>query len=263
LTSFVEDFTFQPSTKESMNMTRTTISLVSLLFVSACLLGCAPDPSKDAPAATIHEENAPAKPEAKVEAQPKAEKPAAPVEVEKVTTAKEPSPTQAGHVSLGGSVSFLGSKVTDAHECLFRTWSGTAIQGEKGSGWALNIEIDVKSVFCDAKERSEWSAKLDKHLRSEDFFDAPNHPKATFESTEVRAEAEGENTHVIKGNLTLRGKTKLVSFPATVQITEQRVTGKAKFTINRKDFGIVYPGKADDLIRDGVVLKLQFSGSRV
>ncbi len=30
----------------------------------------------------------------------------------------------------------------------------------------------------------------------------------------------------------------------------------AEFAINRKDFGIVYAGKADDLIRDGVVIKL-------
>ena len=30
----------------------------------------------------------------------------------------------------------------------------------------------------------------------------------------------------------------------------------AEFAINRKDFGLLYPGKADDLIRDGVVIKL-------
>lgn len=250
-------------------MTRTTISNLVLLVASICLVACAPDPSKDAPAATIHDEKALDKPGAtadpKVEAsaEPKVEAKAEPrVAVKKVMTATEASPAKPGHVILGGSVGFIGSKVTASQECMFRTWSGTAIEGQKG-GWGLKIEIDVKSVFCNPKERQEWSAKLDKHLRSEDFFDAPNHPKAIFESTEVRDEVEGENTHVIQGNLTLRGKTKLVSFPAKVQITDKRVSGKAEFSINRKDFGIVYPGKADDLIRDGVVLKLQFSGSRV
>jgi hypothetical protein len=34
------------------------------------------------------------------------------------------------------------------------------------------------------------------------------------------------------------------------------VTFDTEFAINRKDFGIVYPGKTDDLIRDEVVLRL-------
>jgi hypothetical protein len=36
----------------------------------------------------------------------------------------------------------------------------------------------------------------------------------------------------------------------------------SEFAINRKDFGIVYAGKADDLIRDEVVLKLSVKASR-
>jgi hypothetical protein len=32
--------------------------------------------------------------------------------------------------------------------------------------------------------------------------------------------------------------------------------------INRKDFGIVYPGKPDDLIRDEVVLELAVKAPR-
>ena len=34
---------------------------------------------------------------------------------------------------------------------------------------------------------------------------------------------------------------------------------KAEFDINRKDFGIVYAGKADDLIRDEVVIRLDLT----
>jgi hypothetical protein len=39
-------------------------------------------------------------------------------------------------------------------------------------------------------------------------------------------------------------------------VTPENATVEAEFSINRKDFGIVYAGKADDLIRDGVVIKL-------
>jgi len=39
-------------------------------------------------------------------------------------------------------------------------------------------------------------------------------------------------------------------------VADDAVTVKADFAINRKEFGIVYTGKADDLIRDLVVIRL-------
>jgi polyisoprenoid-binding protein YceI len=63
-------------------------------------------------------------------------------------------------------------------------------------------------------------------------------------------------THTITGNFDLHGVKKSISFPATIQVAADSVSANAEFSINRKDFGINYPGKADDLIRDGVVIKL-------
>ena len=57
------------------------------------------------------------------------------------------------------------------------------------------------------------------------------------------------------GDLTIRGTKKSISFPAKIAL-DGSFSLNAEFSINRKDFGIVYDGKADDLIRDGVVLKL-------
>ena len=36
-------------------------------------------------------------------------------------------------------------------------------------------------------------------------------------------------------------------------------SGDAEFTINRHDFGVSYAGKADDLIKADVLLKLYFN----
>lgn len=44
---------------------------------------------------------------------------------------------------------------------------------------------------------------------------------------------------------------------AHASITDGKAKIAAKFDINRKDFGIVYAGKADDLIRDDVVIELK------
>ncbi len=59
-----------------------------------------------------------------------------------------------------------------------------------------------------------------------------------------------------KLNFELHGVKKSITFPATIQVAPDSVSVTAEFAINRKDFGLVYAGKADDLIRDGVVIKL-------
>jgi hypothetical protein len=48
----------------------------------------------------------------------------------------------------------------------------------------------------------------------------------------------------------LHGIKKSISFPANIQVAADSVPISAEFAINRKDFWLTYPGKADDLIRD-------------
>ena len=102
---------------------------------------------------------------------------------------------------------------------------------------------------------STWSDndRLTAHLKNDDFFDVPNHPISTFVVTSVGA-AGSEQT--VTGNLTLRGVTRSISFPSTVRVADDAVTVQAEFAINRKDFNVNYAGRADDLIRDNVVIKL-------
>jgi len=53
-----------------------------------------------------------------------------------------------------------------------------------------------------------------------------------------------------------------VSFPATVTVAADSVTAQTEFVVNRKDFGIVYPGMPDDLIQDNVLMKISFVAKR-
>ena len=57
------------------------------------------------------------------------------------------------------------------------------------------------------------------------------------------------------GNFDLHGQSKSISFPATIEVTADKATMNAEFAINRKDFGIVYAGKSDDLIRDATKIR--------
>lgn len=114
-------------------------------------------------------------------------------------------------------------------------------------------EIDVASIDTNNPDR-------DNHLRTNDFFDVANHPKATFTSTKVERAADGKST--VTGNLTMKGQTKQISFPAVTTVEGDTVSATAEFAINRKDFNIVYAGKADDLIRDDVLVKLMIKAKK-
>jgi hypothetical protein len=57
--------------------------------------------------------------------------------------------------------------------------------------------------------------------------------------------------------------TKAVAFPATIKVDAAAAALDAEFAINRKDFGIMYAGRTNDLIRDEVVLKLHVRAPRV
>ena len=60
----------------------------------------------------------------------------------------------------------------------------------------------------------------------------------------------------VTGNLDLHGVTKQISFPAAIEIDADEIRASSEFAIKRFDFDIVYPGKAEDLIRDDVLVKL-------
>ena len=100
-------------------------------------------------------------------------------------------------------------------------------------------------------------------LRSADFFDVEKFPKASFRSTKIEADtAKSADGYIVTGDFSLHGVTKSISFPATIKAGPDSVYVDAEFAVNRKDFGIVYTGTADDLIRDDVVIRLNLRAPR-
>jgi polyisoprenoid-binding protein YceI len=146
-------------------------------------------------------------------------------------------------------VEFVASKVTRSHNGSFKQFSGTIeLVADNVPNSRVTIDIDTASVVADDEQ-------LTGHLKTPDFFDVAKFPKATFASTKIEP-AGGGDAYTVTGNFELHGVKKSITFPATIKATADSVAVDAEFAINRKDFGIVYKGKADDLIRDEVVLKL-------
>lgn len=167
-----------------------------------------------------------------------------------------------GPIPLTGTVTVLASKVTRAHTLLFQTWSGTLDPGDgTPQSAALSFEVQTASVITDPDDRGMMSEKLDEHIKSPDFLDVATFPTATFTSTAIEPGADA-TTYTVTGNLTVRGVTKSITFPATVTIADGTVSAKAEFSLNRKDFNVVYEGKPDDLVREEFVMQIDLRGQR-
>jgi polyisoprenoid-binding protein YceI len=202
-----------------------------LLTVATALLivGCSKNPAENVPAAEVKSpSSAPA--------------------------AADPS-AQARTFTLGptnSAIEFTGSKVTGKHDGGFREFNGElSVVNGKLSPTGNKVVIQTKSLYAD-------SDRLTGHLKSADFFDAEKFPTATFETTNIET---GSTNATVTGNLTLHGVTKQISFPAHIDVSHDAVTVTSEFFLNRFDFGMKYPGKVDDLIRQEVVLRLKVKAS--
>lgn len=154
-------------------------------------------------------------------------------------------------------VEFTGSKVTGKHDGGFKAFSGTIdLVNNKPEESRVSVEIDINSIYSD-------DDKLTGHLKTADFFDVEKFPKASFISTKIAPDtAKGAENYIITGDFELHGQKKSITFPAKIEVKDDKVEVDAEFSINRKDFGIVYAGKTDDLIRDDVVIKLDLESPR-
>lgn len=116
----------------------------------------------------------------------------------------------------------------------FKTFTGTMNIGDDFSSASIEGEIDVASI-------DTGNADRDNHLRANEFFDAPNHPKITFKST--RIEKKGDD-FVVHGDLTIRGVTKPISLDVEYAGSSKNPYGQVivgasvRGSINRKDFGV-------------------------
>jgi polyisoprenoid-binding protein YceI len=147
-------------------------------------------------------------------------------------------------------VEWTGSKVTGKHDGSFGIFKGTVdvVDGlpEKSK---VDVSIDADSITTDIE-------RLTGHLKSPDFFDTKTNPKATFVSKEIKKGGDKGATHTVTGDLTIKGITKTLTFPATINVGGDAANVDAEFVINRRDFSLNYPGKPNDLIRDDVVIRL-------
>lgn len=195
----------------------------------------------------------------------------APNETVETSEAQEVSEASGKTLSLKTdetSIAWRGYKPTGQHFGKIPATTGQLVVAD-GTITGGTFTFDIPSLTIEDMEAgTENHGKLYGHLQSADFFDAANHPTATFEITGAepftsndqitdKEEFTSENTpkaaseispdaptHWISGNLTMRGTTKNIKFPAAVSITDGTVKAKAGFNIDRTAWGLAYGDEA-------------------
>lgn len=165
-------------------------------------------------------------------------------------------------------ITWKGTKVTGkSHEGTLKLSNGT-LKVEGGQLVGGNFTIDMNSLDnTDLKGKDDYE-KLLGHLKSDDFFSIANHPTATFEITGVTPKTGDANaTHDISGNLTIKGITKNLTFPAKVMLADNAIDATASFYFDRSLYDVKYgstsffEGLGDNAIKNEIELKVDLKAT--
>jgi polyisoprenoid-binding protein YceI len=143
-------------------------------------------------------------------------------------------------------VAWNGKKVAGEHNGTINIAAGS-FQVAKNKVVGGTIEVDMNSIVNLDITDKDYNQKLVGHLKSDDFFSAEKHPKATFKIaslTPVKGAKAGAANYTAQGNLTIKGITNPVSFPVNVAVQGNTITAKSDAVVlDRSKWDIRYGSK--------------------
>ena len=143
------------------------------------------------------------------------------------------------------TLGWVGKKVTGEHNGTIQFKDGDVlVRGSQIVGGTFTV--DMNSLKVDDLKEQEYNAKLVGHLRSEDFFSIDKNATSTFKITSVtplKGDAKGNNA-TVNGDLTIKGITQKISFPAKVGVKGGVASATGVATIDRTKFDIKYGSKS-------------------
>jgi polyisoprenoid-binding protein YceI len=165
------------------------------------------------------------------------------------------------------SIDWKGSKATGAsHNGTIKLKDGQVeVKGKKIQGGLVVVEMS-SLVNKDLEGQADYKAKLEGHLKSEDFFNVSKFPESSFKIKSVTKKSDSE--FVIKGEFTMIGSTQEVEVPAQLKWEGNKIVGTADLKLDRTKWGLKYgSGKffknlGDKLISDDFELKLNLVATK-
>ena len=165
-------------------------------------------------------------------------------------------------VNKGKSVvNWKGEKIVGNSHIGTLQFSEGSIKMKKGKLVGGSLVVDMTTIT-----ESEGSARLEEHLRSDDFFSVEKFPTA---SIEIKGSDEGENGDLeVTADLTIKGRTQEVVFSAIIEESGDGISGSANLIFDRAKFDVRYGSNsffddlADKAISDNITLTISVMASK-
>ena len=178
-------------------------------------------------------------------------------------------------VNLSTSVvNWEGAKPTGTHTGTISLSEGV-VTLQNGAVSGGSFVLDMTSI-TNTDQKGDMKAGLEAHLKGlsegkeDHFFNTPVHPTGKFAITKVtKLNNDPSASHLVYGNLTLKGITKEVGFKANIKVNGSSVSVETPaFTIDRTQWGVNYGSKSifDDLgdkfVNDDIGLSVTLNASK-
>lgn len=166
--------------------------------------------------------------------------------------------------AAASSFKWHATKVTGEHSGVAKFSKG-AVVTNGNTLKSAEIIVDMNSI--DATDLTgEYHDKLVGHLKSEDFFSVAKFGTATIKvksATPIKGNAKDANNYTIVADLTIKGITNEITFPALVVVNAKEVIVNADLMVNRAKYDIKYgstsffEGLGDKAISDDFNVKVR------
>jgi polyisoprenoid-binding protein YceI len=157
------------------------------------------------------------------------------------------------------NIEWVGRKVGGSHNGNIAIQEGNlVVDGNKLVSGSFTVEMN--SITCLDISDAGSNARLVNHLKSDDFFGVENHPLSKL--TIKKVDHKSGNQYEVTGDLTIKGITHEIAFPATIQVSNNKITANADITVDRTNYDIkfrsgrFFDSLGDRLIYDNFTLKV-------
>jgi polyisoprenoid-binding protein YceI len=138
-------------------------------------------------------------------------------------------PAQTWQIGSNYSVQFSFSQASG----IFKDIKGSIVFDEQNLNNAkFNVNVDAGSL-------NTGNALMNKHAKSDEWFDAAKYPTITFASKKI---IKNGASYQATGDLTVHGVTKEVTIPFNFKRAGNSASFTGNFSIKRSDFSVGKPG---------------------
>ncbi len=158
--------------------------------------------------------------------------------------------------------------MTGKHQGLIDIQSG-AISNTHGKITG-NLVLDMSSITVTDLE-GKGKDKLENHLKSEDFFSVDEHPNSSYlikSITPMASSSPGEPNYNVTGDLTIKGITHEITFPANIQFSGNIMTADGEAVVDRSKFDVKYRSPSffedlgDKMIHDEFTIRFNLTANK-